>query len=45
MAQDDWRGSLHGVPVTIEDHFAVKGMRTANAFPPRPISLPISIRL
>jgi amidase len=34
LAQGDWRGPLHGVPVTIKDHFAVKGMRSTNAFPP-----------
>jgi amidase len=34
LAKGDWWGPLHGVPVTIKDHFAVKGMRTTNAFPP-----------
>ena len=27
-------GPLHGVPVSIKDHYAVKGMRITNAFPP-----------
>jgi amidase len=34
LAGGDWWGPLHGVPVTIKDHFAVKGQRTTNAFPP-----------
>lgn len=34
IARGEWWGPLHGVPVTIKDHYAVKGMRTTNAFPP-----------
>lgn len=34
LASGEIWGPLHGVPVTIKDHFAVKGMRTTNAFPP-----------
>jgi len=34
LARGEIRGPLHGVPVTIKDHYAVKGTRTTNAFPP-----------
>ncbi len=34
LKRGEIRGPLHGVPVTIKDHFAVKGLRTTNGFPP-----------
>ena len=34
LARGEIWGPLHGVPVSIKDHFAVKGMRITNAFPP-----------
>lgn len=34
LARGECRGPLHGVPVSIKDHFAVKNMRITNAYPP-----------
>ncbi|RJP95331.1 MAG: amidase [Desulfobacteraceae bacterium] len=34
LARGEILGALHGVPVSIKDHFAVDGMRVTNAFPP-----------
>jgi len=34
LSVGEYWGPLHGVPVSIKDHFAVKGMRITNAFPP-----------
>lgn len=34
LARGELWGPLHGVPITVKDHFAVKGMRTTNGYPP-----------
>ncbi|MCP4020326.1 MAG: amidase [Desulfobacteraceae bacterium] len=34
MARGEIWGPLHGVPVTVKDHFDVKGLRTTNGYPP-----------
>ncbi|MDA3898593.1 MAG: amidase [Desulfobacteraceae bacterium] len=34
LSRGEYWGLLHGVPVSIKDHFAVKNTRITNAFPP-----------
>ncbi|HEU4453858.1 MAG TPA: amidase family protein, partial [Longimicrobium sp.] len=33
-ARGEWRGPLHGVPITVKDVYDVAGMRTTFGYPP-----------